>query len=406
MDIEIRAIQSDEFDAFARTTERAFGEHAVPEEVDEWRRVFEPGRFFAAFDGPEIVGGAGQFSLLLTVPGAEVPMAGVTAVGVSPTHRRRGLLTALMRRLIEDSRERGEALASLWASEGSIYQRYGYGMATMAGAAEIDPQRAAFVRPLATRGTIRLVEKEVALERFPPLYDRIRPTQPGMIARSRTWWEHVWADLESWRDGYSPLFFALYETIEGPAGYLIYRIKPDWSGGVPNHSVRVREVVATTAEAYAALWRFCFDLDLVTKVESWPRPADDPLLYLLAEPRRWNLRLGDGLWVRLIDVPGALAARRYRREERLAFEVRDTFCPWNEGRFTLEGGPDGARCEPTDDEPDLVVDAADLGAAFLGGVSFATLAAAGRVVEVTPGARERAGVLFGWDPLPHCSQLF
>jgi predicted acetyltransferase len=406
VDIEIRAIEPGEFDAFARATELAFGARAAQEEIDEWRRVFEPGRFFAAFDGPAIAGGGGQLSMVLTVPGGEARMAGVTAVGVSPTHRRRGLLTALMRRLIEDARDRGEALACLWASEGSIYQRFGYGMATLAGGAEIDPRRATFVRPLPSRGTIRLVEKDEALERFPPLFDRVRTERPGTIARSPAWWEHVWADLESWRDGFSPLFFALYETTDGPEGYLIYRIKQDWSSGVPNHLLRVREVVATTPDAHAALWRFGFDVDLVGKVEAWPRPADDPVLYLLAEPRRWNLRLGDGLWVRLLDVPAALEHRRYRHEGRVTLEVRDGFCPWNAGTFALEGGPDGARCEPARSEPDLVVDAADLGAAYLGGGSFATLAAAGRVVAVTPGALERAGAMFGWDPLPHCSQVF
>jgi predicted acetyltransferase len=406
MDIEIRPVDNDEFEAFGRATERAFGSHPVPEEVEEWRRVFEPGRFFAAFDAGDIVGTGGQFTMTLTVPGGEVPMAGVTAIGVAPTHRRRGLLTSLMRRLTEDSRERGEAVAALWASEASIYQRFGYGMATFAGWAEIERERTAFARPFQPRGAVRLLDRDAAFDVFPPLYERVRRTQPGTIARSRAWWEHVWADLESWRDGASALFFGLYETTDGPEGYVVYRIKQDWSQGVPNNRVRVRELVATSSDALAALWRYCFDIDLVTKIECWPRPVDDPLLYLLAEPRRWNLRLGDGLWVRLLDVPEALAARRYREPGWITFEVRDSFCPWNEGRLRLEGGPDGAECAATDDEPDLVVGASDLGAAYLGGASFATLARAGRVVELTEGALGRAGGLFGWDPQPHCGQLF
>jgi predicted acetyltransferase len=406
MDIELRPIATEEFEAFARATEQAFGAQANPEEVAEWRRVFEPGRFFAAIDAGEIVGTAGQFTMVLTVPGAEVAMAGVTAVGVSPTHRRRGLLTSLMRRLTEDSRERDETVAALWASEGSIYQRFGYGLATFAGWAEIDRDRTAFARPFQPRGTVRLIDKEAALEAFPPLHERVRRHQPGMIARTRPWWEHIWADLESWRDGASALFFGLYETTEGPEGYVTYRIKQDWQQGTPNNRVRMRELVATSSDAQAALWRYCFDIDLVTRIEMWPRPVDDPVLYLLAEPRRWNLRLGDGLWVRLVDVPAALAGRRYRRPGRLAFEVRDSFCPWNEGRYELEGGPDGAACEPTDREPELIVSAADLGAAYLGGASFTTLSRAGRVVELTDGSLERASAMFGWDPLPYCSQLF
>jgi predicted acetyltransferase len=406
MDIEVRAIAEDEFEAFAATTERAFGGQPIPEEIEEWRRVFEPGRFFAAFDGDEIVGTAGQFTLVLTVPGGEVPMAGVTAVGVAPTHRRRGLLTSLMRRLTEDSREREEPVAALWASEGSIYQRFGYGLATLAGWAGIERERTAFAQPFQAQGAVRLVDKAAALEAFPPIHERVRRGQPGMLGRTRPWWEHIWADLESWRDGASQLFFALYETTDGPEGYAVYRIKQDWREGTPNNQVRLRELVTTTSDALAGLLRFCFDIDLVTRIELWPRPADDPVLYLLAEPRRWNLRLGDGLWVRPVDVAAALGARRYRHEGRLAFEVRDSFCPWNEGRFVLDGGPDGAECVATDAEPDLVVSAADLGAAYLGGASFATLARAGRTVEVAGGALERASAMFGWDPLPFCNQLF
>lgn len=406
MDIEIRPIVADEFERYSTSVERAFGSHPRPDEIEEWRRISEPERSLAAFDGGEIVGTAAAFSLDLSVPGAEVPMAAVTAVGVAPTHRRRGLLTMLMRRQLDDVHDRGEPVAGLWASEGSIYQRFGYGLASLAGAAEIDRARTSFVRAPEVPGQIRLLDRAAALEAFPPIHERARATQPGMLSRSPSWWQHLFADLEHWRDGASALFFALYESPEVPEGYVTYRVKQDWSTGVPAGTVRVRELLTVTPEALAALWRYCFDIDLVSKIEAWPRPPDDPLLYLLAEPRRWNLRLGDGLWVRLVDVPAALSARRYRTEGRVVFEVRDTFCPWNEGRYVVEGGPEGASCRATAEPPEIFVDAADLGAAYLGGTPFRVLARAGRVRENENRALERADAMFTWDPLPWCNQLF
>jgi predicted acetyltransferase len=164
--------------------------------------------------------------------------------------------------------------------------------------------------------------------------------------------------------------------------------------------------VAATPEAYAALWRFCFDIDLMERIEAWPRSADEPLFHMMANPRQLKLKLSDGLWVRLVDVAQALEARRYAAEDRLVFEVRDSFCPWNEGRLALEGGPGGARCTRTDNEPDLVVDVRDLGAAYLGGTRFDELARAGRVVESAPGALRRADAMFSWSPAPWCPAVF
>jgi predicted acetyltransferase len=407
VDLLIRTIEADEFERFVTTVDRAFGSHPRPEEVAEWQRVNEPDRTLAAFDGDQMVGGAAADSFSVTVPGGrEAPMAGVSAVGVAPSHRRRGLLTALMRRQLDDVRERGEALAGLWASEGSIYQRFGYGLAAFACSGEIEPGRTAFVRAVPEGGRIRLVEKAEALEAMPGVHDRIRLQQPGMLARSEALWGLLYADLEHWRDGASAMFYALYETTNGVDGYVAYRIKHDWSTGVPNGSVKVRELEAVDVRAFAALWRFCFDIDLAARIEAWPRPVDDPLLYLLAEPRRWSLRVGDGLWIRVVDVAPALTARRYRSEGRVVLEVRDAFCPWNERRYEVEGGPDGAECRPTARDPDLAVAAEDLGAAYLGGAGFGVLARAGRVEECRPGALRRADAMFGWDPLPWCNQLF
>ena len=406
MDIDIRSITPDEFEAYTRAVSRSFGGHPREDEIAVWRGVSEPARSLAAFDGQEMVGTAATFSLQVAIPGGMIPMAGVTAVGVAPTHRRRGILTMLMRRQMDDYREAGEVLAGLWASEGAIYQRFGYGMATFEAELEIERSRAAFTRPLETSGRISLIDKAVALTRFPPIYDRIYPGQPGMLVRTPAWWEELYADLEHWRGGAGAMFFAVYMSEEGSDdGYIVYRIKHSWPEPGPS-VLRVRELMAATPEAYAALWRFAFDHDLMTKIQAWPRQADEPLMYMLAYPGALNLKLGDGMWLRVVDVPGALAARRYSVDGRLAFQVRDSFCPWNEGAYELVGGPEGAECRATDRRADLLVEARDLGAAYLGGVRFRTLARAGRVQELTPGALERADSMFLWDPPPWCPQVF
>jgi len=406
MDIDIRPIKPDEFEAYTRAVERSFGVHPRDEEIATWRGVTEYERSLAAFEGSEIVGTAAAFSFVLTVPGGQVPMAALTAVGVAPTHRRQGLLTTLMRRQTDDAYEAGEVLGGLWASEGAIYQRFGYGLATFAADLEIERYRSAFTRPLERTGRVRLVDKPTALELFPAIYGRILPEQPGMLARTQTWWEQIFADLEHWRGGASALFFAIYSSAEGgDEGYLVYRVKHAWPESGPS-VFKVRELMATTPEAYAALWRFCLDHDLIDKIQAWPMRPEEPLLHLLANPRKLNLKLGDGLWLRLLDLPKALSSRRYSAKDRLVLEVRDTFCPWNDGRFELEAGPDGAECVPTDREPDLALEVRDLGAAYLGGVRFSTLSRAGRVGQLTPDALARADAMFQWDPPPWCPQVF
>jgi predicted acetyltransferase len=407
MDIDIRATTDEEYPAFVRAVGRAFGERSSQEELDAWHVVHEAERTLAAFDGSEMVGTAGAFTMTLTVPGAELPMAGVTTVGVAATHRRRGILTAMMRRQLDDIRERGEPLAGLWASEGPIYQRFGYGLGAFACSIKIDRNRTQFFWPVEQAGRLRLVEKDEALKVLPGIYEGVRSRQPGLLGRSQTWWEHLLVDLKEWRDGASALFFVVHETAEGPDGYATYRVKHHgWSetGGV--NVLKVRELIAANSRAYAGLWRYCFDVDLMGRIEAWPRPIDEPLMYLLSDPRRLNLEIGDGLWLRLVDLPASLAARRYAERDALVLDVQDAFCPWNEGRYLLEGGPDGAECQPTDREPDLIVHAADLGARYLGDGSFHVLERAGRVVEATPGALSRADRMFDWDPKPWCPQVF
>jgi predicted acetyltransferase len=409
MPFEIRPITPDELQEFMLTEGSAFGHRPSEQDIVARRPTFEFDRSLAAFDGDRIVGTAGALSLELTLPGTgAIPAAGVSWVGVLPTHRRRGILTSLMRRQLADVRERGEPLAILTASESVIYGRFGYGLATSMMRLSIDKPFTAFARPWAIAGQVRQVDHAAALELLPPLYDRIRRTQPGMVSRSAAFWQLLLADPDKPLNGADARYYVVYQTPEGQVdGAAHYRARHDWGTGLSQHTLIVREALAATTEARAALWSYLFGIDLIATVELWGRPLDEPLRWMLADPRRLRVtNYTDDLWLRLLDIPAALAARRYTTAGRIVFAVADAFCPENSGRYLLEGGPDGASCRRTDDEPDLALGVATLGAAYLGGVRFATLARAGRVEERTAGALARADALFATDPLPYSGTPF
>lgn len=408
MDLEFRPIRPDEADRYLRLIETAFTFVPSEDDIRHERSVLESDRTLAAFDGDDIVGSTAAFSFDLTIPGGVVPMAGVTHVGVWPTHRRRGILTELMYRQLTELRDRGDLLAGLWASEGSIYQRFGYGLATLHSRFTVDRARIGFARPLPDDpGTLRMLPRERALPAMEAVYERLRPEVPGMLSRPGGWWEALYSDPESRRDGASPLFFVIHETAGTPDGYVAYRAKGGWVDGAPSGEAEIHELMAVDPAAYGALWRFVFGIDLVKSIFAWRRPADEPLLYMVAEPRRMRFELHDALWLRLVDVRRALAVRRYGIEGSLVLRVRDDFCGWNEGQLELSGGPDGADARPADhDEPDLYVTATDLGAVYLGGTSFDRLVRAGRVVATSEASLRRADAMFGTPVAPWCPHLF
>lgn len=401
MDIQIRPIEPDEFVAFAKATEAAFGDTPDDAAIERWRAICEIDRTLAAFDGQDIVGTTALFSLNLTVPGGgELPMAGVSAVGVLPTHRRRGILTALMHRQLEDVRERGEPLAGLYASEGPIYGRFGYGLAILSGRIEADRDRAVFVNQVDDIGSLRMVDHDEALREMRPVYDRVRTGRPGMLTKTDAWWTHEYSDPERWREGASAMFYVLHEVAGTVDGYATYRVKSEWPEGIPGSSALIWDLVAESPATYAALWRFVFGIDLIKSVKAWGRPADEPLIHMVTDPARLRFQLADGLYLRLVDVAAALGGRRYRTEGSLVLDVRDGFCPWNDGRYLLDGGPEGATCGSTDREPDLTLSVRELASAYLGGTGFHTLASAGRVIEDRPGAVDTAAAMFGADEAP------
>src|SRR5438105_1207239 len=303
MDISIRTVAPEEFEEWARTTALSFSFVPAPPELDAWRHSWDPARSLVAVDGDRMVGTASSFLTDLTVPGGVVPMAAVTAVGVNPTHRRRGILTALMRRQLDDVHHAGEPLAGLWASESSIYGRFGYGMAARNVRYELERDRARLLEVTDPLGRVSLIERDKARPIVEQVYDRVRTGIPGMYAMPSGRWDEVLADTEFDRNGASQLFYAIHETDGRADGYALYRVKGEWGTGFPGNELRVGDVIADTELAYRELWTYCLGIDLMKTITLWPGRVDEPLMYMLAEPRRLRGRLHDSLWIRLVDVP-------------------------------------------------------------------------------------------------------
>jgi predicted acetyltransferase len=368
---------------------------------ERWVRTLPHERMHAALEDGQIVGGAGAFPFELSVPGGSLPCAGVTAVGVNPTHRRRGVLRSMMDTQLRDIHERGEPIAALYASEETIYGRFGYGIASWAGDVTVAHEWDAFVEPLESAGTTRFVTPEEARTLFPAVYDAVRRERPGMTSRNDVWWEERHLRQEE-EESSAPRRFVVLEAEGEPKAYAIYRTHMSWDGGSATSRLVVREALGATPQATAAIWRFLLDVDWMGSVEVGLAPPDHPLFLLLASPRRARYRMGDALWVRIVDLPAALSGRGYGEGGPLVLEVRDAICHWNDGRWRLE---DGA-CSRTDAEPDLALDVSALGSAYLGAVSFTQLCEAMRVEELREGAVARADALFAWRPLPWCLEIF
>ena len=407
MAIEIRHPAPDEVRRFFETGATAFQGELRKEDAERDERVLERERMFTACEGDLLVGTAADVALTLTVPGAELPAAGVTYVGVVPTHRRRGILSQLMRAELDAIAARGEPLAILWASEAPIYGRYGYGMATVRVGIDAERDRMRFRGDPAPVGRVRLVDEEEAARVLPPIYERVRRATPGMFVRSELWWrEYRLPDPEHHRHGGGPRYFAVLELDGGDEGYARYRVKEDWKEGVSESTLRVIEAVATSPLADRELWRYLFGVDLVKTIQSWLLPVDHPLFLLVTEPRRLRPRAGDGLWLRIVDVERALRERTYAADGTVSFELTDAFLPANAGVWRLDASGGEARVSRSDAEPELRLDVADLASAYLGGFTFAQLASALRVEELAEGAVERADDILLTRSAPWCPEVF
>jgi predicted acetyltransferase len=456
----IRPVSEAEAAAFYAVLGHAFNATGpLDEELQHDLPLFEFDRTLAAFDGADPVGTATVFTLQMSVPGGCAQVAGVSAVSVLPSHRRRGILSSLMHRQLGDIRDRGgEAVAALFASEAGIYGRYGYGAATgeldltirrgegvlstpgaapvvaapvVAAPAAAAPAAAApaaaapaAAAPAAVAGQgradrvlrLRIAEPRDARAELASVFAGVLDSRPGLPARDDRWWDFVLWDPEHRRSGRSPLRCVIAEDDAGPRGYALFSVKPEWDDhGLPCGVLQVRELVAADLAAYTAVWNDLLSRDLVGEVRAPARPVDEPLLFLLADRRRARPRIADGLWVRLVSVPDALTQRRYSCAVDVVIEVADDLLAENAGRWRLRapgpedvGGPASQRvtCERTSAAADVILPVQSLGAAYLGGTRLGALAGAGLAEQVRPGALAALSAALSWDPAPWCPTGF
>jgi predicted acetyltransferase len=398
MPLDVRPITEDELPALIEADRRGFGGvPRGPERADTWVRA-ELDRTQCAFDGATMVGCTRAYTFELTMPGGRcVPVAGVSSVSVLPTHRRQGVFTQMLGVLHDDARARGETAAVLTASESVIYRRFGYGAATWRLGCSITREYARLARPVVDPGRVRLVARGEADVLYREVYDDVRRGRAGMVSRPDGWWPEVFWITER---GHA-LFDAVHEDADGRAdGYVSYEIKGEWYGGFADRDMLVSDLQATNPVARAALWQYVFGVDLVAKIIATNLPADEPLRFMLADPRQLRTDFfNDSLWILPIDVASLLASRTYTTAGSLTIEVVDP--GGARSQFALEGGPDGAGCrEVTSASPDLSCPRSTLGALLLGGNSWALLAEACELDEHTPGAITRADAMFATTPLP------
>lgn len=366
MPAEIRPIQESEVVNYLRTVQHAFGEDYTQAYDASAREVLEPDRSWGAFDSGEVVGCASSYTSTLTLPGTTSPAAGVCQVGVLPTHRRRGLLTGLMGHVLGQARERGEPLAALFASESQIYSRFGFGPAAHDSRWTLDTQttrlRDDLPRPA---GTVRFMDNAKALEVLPAVYESVRRSVPGHMHLSSGWWRRLLVHAEA-HAGFGVQRIAVYEEGGVPGGFAVFRQRGDWSGHVARGTVLVESLVCATPDAETALWGLLCSIDLFPLVRAAFRPAPEPLQMLLADGRQLTPTVVDNLWLRILDVPGALAARTYPVESVLTLELQDDLVAENSGRWLLEAGPDGVAVTRTDRIPDVTTDVSTLATFLLG----------------------------------------
>ena len=380
-----------------------FGVEMTPADVERYQVLLGPDRMFAARVDGAIVGSAGAYRHELTVPGGTVDAAGVTLVGVLPTHRRRGVLRALMRAQLDSLHAAGTPVAHLWASEETIYGRFGYGIATLCGEVDVEKVSGQFAEHCEFRGRVALLGLEEAIEPLRQVHDAVRRATPGMFVRSEEWWRRRrLADPDSRRGGGGPMQRAVLSMDGRPAAYALYRMHPSIDAGITHGHVTVIEALGIDPQATREIWRFLLDVDWTARLKASLLPIDHPLFFLLARPRQLRFQALDGLWVRLVDLPAALRSRRLGGGAPLVIEVRDEFCAWNHGRFRISA--EGV--ERTQLSADLACDVSALGSVYLGGFTFRQLVRSGRVEERTPGAGLRGDGWFPGDGQPWCPEIF
>lgn len=415
--IELRQVTDDNFTEWRKAVRRGFGEHVHPNDIARLRdQRVEIDRLVAAVDSSSerIIGTGGADSYSLTVPGgATVPMAGVAYVTTSVTHRRQGAFSSMMSRIHELARERGDVVSGLWASQSQLYSRFDYGLAVNSYDWKIEPRFGALAhspgptesaRSGESAAHVYFVDAEEAAVVLPGIYDQMRQLKPGAIDRTAGRWRYLLFDEERVRDGASALFFAICEEDGEQTGYVTYRMRR--KGDSDMGTLQVEEQVSVTDTAHATLWRFLLNFDLVGKITAENRPTDDPLWWMLSDPRRLSRKSHDSLWLRLLDVPKALEARTYNADGRLKIGLVSESQPELAGTYVLDIDNSQASVKKTSDRPDVVMTPADLAALYLGGATPGPLVEAGRIDILSTGGLAKLHGMFATDSAPWCAHYF
>ncbi|MFD3776653.1 GNAT family N-acetyltransferase [Streptomyces sp. NPDC058612] len=410
--VDIREVPEADIDRALELAYLVFHDRPEKERRDTHRALLARCERIGAYEGGSLVGFMAAHDFRLSVPGADLPCPGLTFVSVAPTHRRRGVLTALMAGQLRRTADAGRPIAALWASEPAIYGRFGFGAATTGATIEIDSTRPLALRIAPDRRPLRLLGADEVLAAVGPLHERARSLRAGRPNRGPERWAGEWLSEQDEEDEElgPPRVIALGEPGEPVAGYVLYRTKPEDGGGSGGRTlglVRVDELEADTPAVAAALWECVASLDLTGRVRAWGRPVDDPLLHFAADRDQVRVTAQfPALWLRLVDVRAALTARIWAAPVELVLELTDARLPANAGRFRLKAGPDGAAYEPARAAPDLALDVRELAACYLGGTRSAELVAAGLVAEHTPGAAAALDAALRTGLLPHTADEF
>jgi predicted acetyltransferase len=402
--MEVRVPHPEEHEAFMATMGATFSFEPSPFDNELLDSLIGPDRLLAAFDGDKLVATYGAFPFEMQVPGGSVKTSGVTIVTVLPTHRRRGILTEFMKRDLLAAKDRGEVVASLWASEPAIYGRYGFGPAAYEIGWELPKASAIMHDAPDIRGAVRFLDETEAKQSLPAIYESALEGVPGSNHRTGQWWHTRFiADDPERRQGRPARRIALLEREGEGVAYAIYRTK---ATGM-NSELSLVELVGIDAAAEKAMWQYLFEVDLTEVIKAGLRPSHDPLRGWLVNPRAMKPKaVDDSIWIKLLDVPAALAARTYRASGSITFEMVDEYSPWNSGTWVLSVAEDGTgECAPTDASPDITITPGGLGSLYLGSHSAFAMASAGEATGTTA-AIAKLDLMFGWHIAAWCPEIF
>lgn len=407
MVLDVRFIAPDDRAAFRSRIAEAFGEDADDDEqlLQRFEATFRTDLMIGSFDGDRLVGTFGSFDFDLALPGGSVPVAGTTVVSVAATHRRQGLLTRMMQMHLEQARARRQPAAVLWASEYPIYRRFGYGPATDMAEVQFDVRQGR-VAEGAPEIDLELVDADEMARIGPDLYEREFARRPGMHSRSDEWWTwRILLDHKDQRRGASRQRHLVAYEDRVPSGYLLYRQKLEWDFAGAKGQVKVIEMVAGSDRTRLALWHYVCGIDLFPIVHWWNMPGDDPLPYLLDNPRHLTWKIGDALWLRPLDVSRMLSGRRYSETGRLRLGVHDPLFDDQTGVYELVADGGVAEVRRVDREPEIRLGVDALGSLLLGHHRASSLRAAGRL-DGTPSSVDHLDRLFGWPVSPWTQEIF